>query len=309
MTVNRKKAQQKTAVSFIVTASTRDEATQSYLALSSGEDAQNRIALADPENNVVVSMSSSEIGYNPLTGEPNLVDVELDNEELALHSVSSSDDKVQAFYAVCSDGCGQHILTSEENIYFCPSCSTALPAADDELDFHAESSDLDDLEHVGHVDLEPVNIGSDYVVAVAAATPEEAFEQFIDASNGTDAEVYSDGGNVTYITSESSAMAFAIDGSEVAHVGRAMPGEEEFTSKSSDLNANIMQCSACSMFSVSSSQDMHNCIKCGGELVEPNEEDVKHVSQSSDDDLEEDLGSDEDEEDFDLELELSLIHI
>ena len=108
---------------------TQRQATDNYRRLALGQDVA---AFRDEGGSLsFISNSSSapNVMFNPKTGD---VDVVRDDSIISQVSFASesSDEEVYPHHAVCSDGCGKHVVyDSVSSVQFCPMCTCSLAPA------------------------------------------------------------------------------------------------------------------------------------------------------------------------------------
>ena len=108
---------------------TQRQATDNYRRLALGQDVA---AFRDEGGSLsFISNSSSapNVMFNPPTGD---VDVVRDDSIISQVSFASesSDEEVYPHHAVCSDGCGKHVVyDSVSSVQFCPMCTCSLAPA------------------------------------------------------------------------------------------------------------------------------------------------------------------------------------
>lgn len=302
MTVKRKH----TVQGIVVAGTSKAEATQLYIAIASG---QGHAVLRDEEGRSFVTHASASDMFNPVTGEQDLSVNEDAGREFAAVASASDKTEVEVNYTVCADGCEAHIMSEAADIKFCPSCSTELPELSDQ---EIEAFAGDEVEELAATEQEEPH------VVVAANSPEEARDLFIEALSGTNQVAYQ-AGNRTFITHASSDFNFEpIEGDE--ELIQLDSESLDFQAKAADggeVTAHMYCCAnteTCNNVIISSSSDAVVCPSCGSGLLDPNdsdtitalsgdlaslEQELLSAESSDDEDLDEDLDSDDLEEDFD----------
>lgn len=255
---------------------------------------KNTMFYASKDGVAFASNSSVDL-YNPNGGSELLVERPDLVAKAEFQSESSSAD-VKAYYTICLDGCGSHVISdSSANIQgCCPSCSADLSEITDERvqSFLAESASASQtVEHEGLV--------------ATGATAEEAQRNFVQALSNAHAFTALSGSG-----SFNAATHANFDPYTGAKVTSNEPKENVEALSSSvegdEVEAHMYSCSAnCEQpFTVSSDEEPVFCAHCSGGLL-----DIESESGDDDSDIDilddEDLDSDDVEEDDDVDSESS----
>lgn len=251
---------------IVVHGASEKSAIQLYTAVASG---QSVVALTDGDNEFYTHESLSGM-YNPNTGDINLDPVE-DNEFAVEASARAG--TVDVFHAICSDGCGEHIV-ADVAIPFCPSCSTELP--DDSDPDLSDEEDLVDLEDEDGEEVEYENLeaeASEGMIVVAGDNFDEALENFQAVAKSISQKVVTSGNSV-FVTHASSDFNFdPLSGSDdIAEDYEAEVSLSSMSSDSSDsVEAEHYVCSDtdCGTHIISTSSSVLNCTRCGSGLLDP----------------------------------------
>ena len=113
---------------ILATGATMAEATSNFRDLVFGNGA-SMLVDENGSNAFVAKASVADRLFNPSTGDMNLVPRNslLTNIKFVSQSSVEDDSEQEAFHAKCSDGCGTHIIASNESLLkFCPLCTAAL---------------------------------------------------------------------------------------------------------------------------------------------------------------------------------------
>lgn len=272
---------------------------------------QSTMFYASKDGVAYASQSGVDL-YNPnggnelLNEHPDLV------EKAEFASESSNAGDVKAFYTICLDGCGSHVISdSSANITgSCPSCSADLSEITDERvhDFLSESAASEQaVEHAGLV--------------ATGKTAEAAQRNFAQAiSNSHAFTALSNSGSFNAATA---AKFDPYTGAQV-HTNEPQEAPESVTALSSagdEIEAHMYSCSAkCEQpFTVSSDEEPVFCAHCSAALLDDvasesgdddsdidiiDEDDLEEEDDVSDDeDFDSESGSDDDEEEDDLDDE------
>lgn len=152
---------------------TKAGAVNNYRLLALGKGATMQVDEGGT-NAFVVQASVADILFNPLSGDMDLVPRPKLLQSVQFQSESSTGN-LEAHYAHCANGCGQHIIAeSAEVLKYCPNCTCALSsgngeadglgsqqlvsASDDDVaneDEPDSSDDQDDLAELDATDSEP----------------------------------------------------------------------------------------------------------------------------------------------------------
>ena len=261
---------------------------------------QGTMFYASQDGVAYASQSGTDL-YNP-NGGTELLEEHPDLVEKAEFQSESSTGDVKAYYTICLDGCGSHVISdSAANIQgCCPSCSADLSEITDErVSQHlSESAAADEqVEHEGLV--------------ATGATAEEAQRNFATAlSNATAFTALS---GVCSFNAANTANFDPYTGAEVIS-NEPQEAPESVAALSSnavdgEIEAHMFSCSAnCEQpFTVSSDEEPVFCAHCSGVLVDAvdsesgdDDSDIDIIDED-DLDLDEDEDDSEDDEDFDSE--------
>ena len=108
---------------------TQRQATDNYRRLALGQDVASFRDEGGSLSFISNSSSAPNVMFNPKTGD---VDVVRDDSIISQVSFASesSDEEVYPHHAVCSDGCGKHVVyDSVSSVQFCPMCTCSLAPA------------------------------------------------------------------------------------------------------------------------------------------------------------------------------------
>jgi len=126
----------------IVSGVTKEDAIERYLDAVNG----NSVSLytSQSSNLGILSEAGTHL-FNPITSSADMEESE-DSVETMLSSYSSGGDSLQAHYMLCSDGCGAHVVASDNFIsQFCPVCASALADPEDANE-NGIDDDLEDFD-------------------------------------------------------------------------------------------------------------------------------------------------------------------
>ena len=317
---------------------TQRQATDNYRRLALGQDVA---AFRDEGGSLsFISNSSSapNVMFNPKTGD---VDVVRDDSIISQVSFASesSDEEVYPHHAVCSDGCGKHVVyDSVSSVQFCPMCTCSLAPASEsgedctdddgnqmndesELESAAEDEAMEILDGIEDDEDAAEDEGEDLESESAddeddgGEDPEEESEDDEDdLSDLDDEDDELDGEEDDGETSESSDGDGVVCASASKASAIKMFLKESNTSLSADQTVGVeyVVCSSdsCGAHIVHNTASLTACPVCLSSVEEPegeldgeldlDAEDEGHDFDMEDDDLESESADDGDDGDDDL---------
>lgn len=129
----------KTNRGYIAVGKDKDRAVANYRSAMMGKN----IVCLSSETDSYITPDDLHTMFNPATGELDLQTQDISQQSLNFVS-ENSEDFGDAFWVVCADGCGSHIVYENDGaVKFCPVCSSELsePSAED-----AETAEVDAAE-------------------------------------------------------------------------------------------------------------------------------------------------------------------
>lgn len=126
-------------VGVIVSGVTKEDAIDRYLGLfSDGTPKQYTSQSSD----IGVISEAGTVLYHPVTANFDVVE-----QDIPVDFTSTSSSNGNAYYAVCSDGCGAHVISSDDSLNkFCPVCSSDLNNDPEDVDGNTIDDDLEDFD-------------------------------------------------------------------------------------------------------------------------------------------------------------------
>lgn len=113
---------------IVVAADTQEQAMDHFRAVASGN--YKVFESKDGEYAVATSNTSELHILDPINGEEMVAVPEDEKHDMV--ATASADEDMDAFYIACANGCGSHVIASEEDLLQqCPSCASALPKLED----------------------------------------------------------------------------------------------------------------------------------------------------------------------------------
>ena len=315
---------------------TQRQATDNYRRLALGQDVA---AFRDEGGSLsFISNSSSapNVMFNPKTGD---VDVVRDDSIISQVSFASesSDEEVYPHHAVCSDGCGKHVVyDSVSSVQFCPMCTCSLAPASEsgedctdddgnqmndeselesELESAAEDEAMEILDGIEDDEDAAEDEGEDLESESADDEDDgEDFEDDEDDLSDLDEDDELDGEEDDGETSESSDGDGVVCASASKASAIKMFLKESNTSLSADQTVGVeyVVCSSgsCGAHIVHNTASLTACPVCLSSVEEPegeldgeldlDAEDEGHDFDMEDDDLESESADDGDDGDDDL---------
>jgi hypothetical protein len=272
---------------IVVAGNSRQDVEENYRSVVTGVS----VKALQPEDNsfTILSNADADISlFNPLTGMLDLVTASDDLIGRMEFLASDSEQKVTAFYSLCSDsegnGCNSHLIADDpELLKHCPVCASTLKMLDEDDINELLSSSSDDEDD------DCPDCSEDSIISVANSY-EEAQEAYYELVSGT-AEPFG-------IRCEYATILSNVDSSEFSH--------SPFTSKASadvDLDdfdteaiasagageqtANYYVCAnteGCGKHIISSSDNPVFCPSCSSGLIEP-EDDPEAIASDKETEL------------------------
>ena len=141
-----------TQADIVATAGSKDAAVAAYAEICvSGNVKRYRSKVSGV---TFYSASGSDINFDPMYGDPNLVSKET---TISCSSIEDTDTVAAHYYMCSSTDCGAHIVSSNEEISHCPSCASELTEpnmseSDDDSDDHGDDFDFGTVVDQDHDD-------------------------------------------------------------------------------------------------------------------------------------------------------------
>ena len=276
---------------IVVTGNSRQEVEENYRSVVTGVSVK---ALQSPDSSfTILSSADADISlFNPSNGAMDLVEASDDLIGRMEFLASDSNENVTAFYSLCSDGCGSHLIADDPKLLkHCPVCASELKElSEDEINEMTSSNSNDD-------DDDCAECSEDSIISVASSYEEakQAYEGLVTGDVKKYAIACDENTVVSNLDTDCFAYSpFSSKASATAEENVEIDMEAVANSSEDEANAHYYVCASdkCGKHIVSSSENPIFCPVCSSGVIEPEDDPEAIAKDKQTDEIDDDYESD-----------------